>query len=293
MADIDKPEDTKNIEEYLKLEKRKYDLYRKEPKLLALGSSDSGKSTLLKQLKIIYGNGFTKQEIQSYKSHIIQSILHVIEFLLSKSPDDIQSTYQHLNTFIQQQKEPLNYLSDDTIQLIQNWWSDSIIQFKFIELQSLVPDSIAHFFEKIGLIATKNGTLTNDDILLARIPTQSVSDTIFDIPAPNSTTFKLHYFDVSGLIHHRKHWISYFEDVATVIFIISLNAYDQVLVEDPTINRMHDSLTLFDEIVNHPLLDKPGIMLFLNKKDLYEKKIKNIPIQTYFPDYVGILIYKL
>lgn len=45
----------KEIEKYLKGEKKIYDQYLTEPKLLILGSSDCGKSTLLKQMKILYG----------------------------------------------------------------------------------------------------------------------------------------------------------------------------------------------------------------------------------------------
>jgi polynucleotide 5'-kinase involved in rRNA processing len=45
----------KDIEKYLKEEKKEYEKSLSEPKLLILGSSDSGKSTLLKQLKILHG----------------------------------------------------------------------------------------------------------------------------------------------------------------------------------------------------------------------------------------------
>jgi hypothetical protein len=89
------------------------------------------------------------------------------------------------------------------------------------------------------------------------------------------------------LKHHRKSWLSYFDDVSTVLFVASLSSYDQNLFEDPTINRMVDAIVLFDQMTNHPLLKKLDFVLFLNKRDLYEKKVKAIPISKFFPEYRG------
>lgn len=53
----------KEIEAYLKSEKALFDAQQREPKILILGSSDSGKSTLVKQMKILHGNSFSKEEV--------------------------------------------------------------------------------------------------------------------------------------------------------------------------------------------------------------------------------------
>jgi guanine nucleotide-binding protein subunit alpha len=60
------------------------------------------------------------------------------------------------------------------------------------------------------------------------------------------------------------------------------------MVEDPETNRMIDAIQVFDHIINHPALQKPNVVLFLNKKDLFTKKVKESPIKKYFPDYTGI-----
>ncbi|KAJ3313424.1 Guanine nucleotide-binding protein G(t) subunit alpha-2 [Boothiomyces sp. JEL0838] len=59
------------------------------------------------------------------------------------------------------------------------------------------------------------------------------------------------------------------------------------MIEDNTVNRMTDSLVLFEQMVNHPLLESQSFVLFLNKKDLFEKKVKHIPIHINFPEYDG------
>ncbi|KAJ3209637.1 Guanine nucleotide-binding protein G(o) subunit alpha [Clydaea vesicula] len=65
----------------------------------------------------------------------------------------------------------------------------------------------------------------------------------------------------------------------------SIASYDQTLVEDPTINRMRDAIKLFDYVCNNKLLKKTAMILFLNKADLFEEKIKCIDIKKYFPEF--------
>jgi hypothetical protein len=60
-----------------------------------------------------------------------------------------------------------------------------------------------------------------------------------------------------------------------------------MMIEDSTINRMADSIVLFEQIANHAMLKEAKIILFMNKKDVYEKKVKKIPIKGFFPEFEG------
>ena len=66
-----------------------------------------------------------------------------------------------------------------------------------------------------------------------------------------------------------------------------MSAYDQVLIEDEETNRMRESLKLFESICNNPFFQKTSMILFLNKKDLFEEKIKKSPLKICFPEYEG------
>ena len=50
---------------------------------------------------------------------------------------------------------------------------------------------------------------------------------------------------------------------------------------------MHESLHLFNSICNHKFFAATSIILFLNKKDLFEEKIKKVHLSICFPDYDG------
>ena len=80
-------------------------------------------------------------------------------------------------------------------------------------------------------------------------------------------------FDVGGQRNERKKWIHCFENVTAVIFVAALSEYDQVLYEDETTNRMTEALNLFDEICNSRWFRETSMILFLNKRDLFQAKV--------------------
>lgn len=56
-------------------------------------------------------------------------------------------------------------------------------------------------------------------------------------------------------------------------------------MEDRVTNRLFESCNIFDTIVNHRYFVEVSIILFLNKSDLLEQKVKRISIKDYFPAY--------
>ena len=94
-------------------------------------------------------------------------------------------------------------------------------------------------------------------------------------------------FDVGGQRSERKKWIHCFEGVTAIIFCVALSGYDLVLAEDEEMNRMMESMKLFDSICNNKWFVDTSIILFLNKKDLFAEKIRHSPLSVCFPEYKG------
>ena len=53
---------------------------------------------------------------------------------------------------------------------------------------------------------------------------------------------------------------------------------------------MVESKALFKTIVDSEWFDQSSVILFLNKKDLFEEKIMKSHLCDYFPDYTGLKI---
>ncbi|KAF5879972.1 guanine nucleotide-binding protein G(o) subunit alpha-like, partial [Clarias magur] len=70
---------------------------------------------------------------------------------------------------------------------------------------------------------------TETDVLRVRIRTTGVIETQFKV---QHLVFRL--YDVGGQRTERRKWISCFEDVRAVLFVVSLSGYDMTLIEDPS-----------------------------------------------------------
>ena len=94
-------------------------------------------------------------------------------------------------------------------------------------------------------------------------------------------------FDVGGQRNERRKWIHCFDNVDAVVFVASLSEFDQNLYEDETKNRLDEALELFTQIVNSKWFQETNVILFLNKKDLFERKLKEKTFSDYVKDYTG------
>merc|ERR1719443_1580487 len=130
-------------------------------------------------------------------------------------------------------------------------------------------DSTRYFWERSDEILKPDYMPTAQDVLRARVRTTGIVQQNFQIKDKKYTMF-----DVGGQRNERRKWIHCFDNVTAVIFVTAISEYDQVLYEDENTNRMDEALVLFDQICNHPSFVKTSMILFLNKRDLFEKKLQ-------------------
>lgn len=266
---------------------------RKALKILLLGSGESGKSTVLQQLKILHQNGFTTQELMEYKpcifENIIQSGRDLINarrrFKVDLEPDS-ELTEHDLEHILNYSRNPIKGgFPEDLSQILIKIWALSSTQHLIKAKHRLsihLMDNINHFFSELARISQPNYIPTITDLLCTRKKTSGIYDTKIYMDG-----LKLHMYDVGGQRNERKKWIHCFDNVTLIIFCVALSEYDQNLSEDNSQNRLEESLILFDSVVNSRWFTRTSIVLFLNKIDSFAEKLPSVPLENYFPDYTG------
>lgn len=261
----------------------------REIKLLLLGAGESGKSTLAKQMKILHLNGYTQDEALKFKAVVYNNTVSSMRVLCIAC--------QELGIAVQPENKPRQdrfieseqyqfFQGDLTAQMaedIRELWKDSGVRACFdrsAEFQ--LPDSAKYYFDAIDRIAQPAYIPTDQDVLRSRTKTTGINEIKFDI---QGTPFRM--LDVGGQRSERRKWIHCFQDVTSVIFCVALSEYDLKLYEDDTTNRMQESLKLWKEICNTKWFLNTHMILFLNKRDLFEDKIKRVPLTVCFPLYDG------
>uniref|UniRef100_A0A4W3J401 Guanine nucleotide binding protein (G protein), alpha transducing activity polypeptide 2 n=2 Tax=Callorhinchus milii TaxID=7868 RepID=A0A4W3J401_CALMI len=263
-------------------------------KLLLLGAGESGKSTIVKQMKIIHQNGYSKEECLEFVSiingNILQSILAIVKAMSVFGINHGESACADAGRQLFNLADSIDEgsMPKQLVDVIKMLWADSGVQACFERAAEYqLNDSASYYLNNLERITSAGFIPNEQDVLRSRVKTTGIIEEQFSCQ-------DLHFrmFDVGGQRSERKKWIHCFEGVTCIIFCGALSAYDMVLVEDDDVNRMHESLHLFNSICNHRYFAATSIVLFLNKKDLFEEKIKKVHLSICFPDYDGPNTYE-
>jgi hypothetical protein len=119
-------------------------------------------------------------------------------------------------------------------------------------------------------------------MIKCRLKTTGVEESLLTV---DNTNIRL--LDVGGQKSERRKWISFFDNCHVLLFFAPLSDYELHMYEDPSVNRMHDSLALFDQICNSHFFKDSIILLLLNKDDIFRERIRVRDLSCCFPDYTG------
>ncbi|XP_076246623.1 G protein alpha q subunit isoform X5 [Calliopsis andreniformis] len=304
---------------------------RRELKLLLLGTGESGKSTFIKQMRIIHGSGYSDDDKRGFIKLVYQNIFMAMQSMI-KAMDLLKIEYADSSNIEKAELvrsvdfETVTTFESPYVEAIKDLWADAGIQECYDRRREYqLTDSAKYYLMEINRVAAPNYLPTEQDILRVRVPTTGIIEYPFDLEeirfsylsdleriekpdflpteqdilrARAPTTGIIEYpfdldsiifrmVDVGGQRSERRKWIHCFENVTSIIFLVALSEYDQILFESENENRMEESKALFKTIITYPWFKYSSIILFLNKKDLLEEKIMYSHLVDYFPEYNG------
>lgn len=276
---------SRQIDRELEREKR---LIKRQVKLLLLGAGESGKSTFLKQMRIIHNLNYDVSSQLEFRKIIYQNIVKGMKVLVDAQKKLQIPLSNPENDLLGNQLllfDNTAGLNNETFppfkRMLGKLWSDRGIQRAFERRNEFqLTDSVQYFLNNIDRISSVDYVPTLQDILYCRKTTKGVIETRIEI---DRVPFL--FVDVGGQRTQRQKWFQCFDSVTSILFMASTSEYDQVLLEDRKTNRVQESRNIFQTIVNNIIFENISVILFLNKIDLLELKVPQSNITHFFPEF--------
>ncbi|XP_061575530.1 guanine nucleotide-binding protein subunit alpha-12a isoform X1 [Cololabis saira] len=299
---------------------------RRLVKILLLGAGESGKSTFLKQMRIINGQEFDKKALLDFRDTIYENILKGMRVLvdardkLGISWQSCENEKQGMLVMSWEGRVGASGVEPSEFQLyvmaLSALWADAGIQAAYARRSEFqLSESVKYFLDnldRIGQLVSLIEALVFSFLVLffwccffpackkmcfsfsqSYIPSRQ--DILFARKATKGIVehdfvikkIPFKMVDVGGQRSQRQKWFQCFDGITSILFMVSSSEYDQVLMEDRRTNRLVESMNIFETIVNNKLFLNVSIILFLNKTDLLVEKIRRVDIRKNFPEFRG------
>ncbi|CAL8312694.1 unnamed protein product [Merluccius merluccius] len=280
-------EANKKIEKQLQKERQ---AYKATHRLLLLGAGESGKSTIVKQMRILHVDGFNEEEkhekVQDIRKNVKDAIVTIIAAMSTLTPPvPLGNPGNQFRVDYIKRIAPLSDFeySEEFFENTEKLWLDDGVKACFERSNEFqLIDCAQYFLERLDPVRRSDYSPTDQDLLRCRVLTSGIFETRFQVDKVN-----FHMFDVGGQRDERRKWIQCFNDVTAIIFVAASSSYNMVIREDNSTNRLRESLDLFKSIWTNRFLKTISVILFLNKQDMLADKILagKSKLEDYFPEY--------
>jgi len=258
--------------------------------LLLLGADGSGKSTFIRQMQLIHGQGFNDNDRADMITYVHQNIFDAMTiFITQMGPGklNINFTDAAREADVDMFRDEANS-DEERLAAVRRLWADPGIKSVFnkrSEYSTTHPLNVStkYFLDDIERINVQGYLPTTEDVIRVRKNTVGVIEYEFTVSDIN---FKI--TDVGGQREQRTIWIEFLaQRVTCVIFLAAIDEYDTYLIteDNERANRLQESIEIFRQIQLQNWLQHTTFILFLNKKDVFEEKIRNHHLIEHFSDF--------
>ena len=256
-------------------------------RIMLYGYHECGKTTLWRQFKRIYCNGFSEDERYDFSHHIKINLISDIQNFIDSIENNDQEISEELEPSIAKIKD-LQINEDEITDEIAE--EIELIYQKFKKNRfydsNLMNDNFSFFLENARRIAKESYIPTDEDIIKSQIRNQ-----VLFMKFIINNAIKAFLVDIGGARMENSKWQEFCQKIDYFIFVVSLSDFDQFTFDDDKVKRTEKSINIFKKFINSPTFSQKPIFLVLNKTDVFEKKLKYFPekFKETYPKYDGSL----
>nr|XP_008104024.1 PREDICTED: guanine nucleotide-binding protein G(s) subunit alpha-like [Anolis carolinensis] len=279
------------VEKQLEMDK---EVFKATHRLLVVGLEDSGKNTLIKQMKILHGDGFSAEEkkmrTQDIKNNIMEAISTiVIKMWCLEPPVELANPENQfridyiLNASSQRDFDFPPEFYEHTKAL----WQDEGVKACFERSHEYRLIGCAQYFlDKIDIVKGEEYTPSDQDLLRCKFRKSGIPETKFQV---DKVYLHLFIFDW-GRNHQR--WVRHFDNLTAILMMVDSSSCNCLLNYHGDM-KLKEELSFFKSIIFRrelkklfsPWLKTFTYIVFLNKQDLLAEKVLagKFNLEDYFP----------
>jgi hypothetical protein len=163
--------------------------YENTIKILLLGAGESGKSTVVKQMKIIHGDGYSESELRSFKSVIYGNLAASMRVVLNAMeklgiPYANQASQEHARVILSLSNSLSSYetFPPEVTTAFIRLWRDAGVQECFSRAYDYqLNDSAPYYFENMDRLLREDYVPDEQDVLRSRVQTTGIIETSFRV----------------------------------------------------------------------------------------------------------------
>ncbi|KAE9552315.1 hypothetical protein FO519_004472 [Halicephalobus sp. NKZ332] len=252
-----------------------------------VGAAESGKTTLLSQIRMLHKQPFSNSELIHRRAFIYANILNSMKIIINYaeannlkfSAENQKKAKEVLYTI----EECIGPFNEEEFQILNKLWKDPVIQEAYKRRGEYnLNDSTRYFFDNLERINKSDFQPTSTDLIRAYCPTIGIQNIVF---TAKNRSFQL--FDIGGQKVDRRKWATMYDGLDAIFFCLAISEYDQKFEDDERESRLMDSLNLLEQICEEPKFESTPIFVFMNEADVLKEKLGKFPLKDYLPDYEG------
>lgn len=262
---------------------------RRETKLVLVGQPNSGKELVMRQMKVLYADGYPISERHQYRPAVrstvrllIHSIIDLIKDTGIPLPSPLSTDFAVLLHEIET-SDPSS-LSPAAVTATQSIWPSPIFSTLYIQNFEIdFPQYAPYFADSIARIAAPDYVPTEADIIRLNASTGGIKELRFDW-----NELAVHLFNISGFIpdQFRKRWFHQLENATALVYTVDVATYDRPYHGHSAESQLLDDFATFKSYANSPKFAGSSVILLLNNFTRFREKLTHAPLEAFFSDFV-------